>query len=417
MIQDTTPYQAYQSGMGGNQPVGGMGAGINAASGAMAQTLADRATVNQGLNVTSQDTANQQALLALQQQALLTSPMAAQAAQKTQEAQQATAAGAQYGPEALASAAQATIAKNYTGKTQAEREQHESQMKDIVEAKNLVSDPKFDWNNKDHVNMAQSILNRSDLADVPKNLSQKDLPQLQALGSMAVQSLQLTQQMKLESQKGEQVFSMEKMKKEYDLQIADANRQAAFGQAMWAKPEDERAKARLEMDLQKQGGFTASQKSEAEGLIAKSLATDPETARIHETAVREWNSLRNFSVDKIKADADVKVPDNIKGQDQAASYVADAHEKMARDKLIDKRFNEKYPGQQTPINTQTDAPTRREAMAGATTPRAGQGTPTAPVTTSGAAMSGPDEATQKRLGIPANATKTVGPNGKPGWTW
>jgi hypothetical protein len=406
MIQDTTPYSAYAALMGGGPgAAANMGVGVGAGTGAMAQTLSDRGTQNQGLNVQSQDIANQAAQEALKQAQIQTPVQGAQAEQKIQEAQQQTAAGAQYGPEMLASMAQANIAKNYTGKTLEERTKHESQMKDWVDASNLVSDPHFDWGNKDHVSMLKNELSKGGMEDVPDNLTKDNIPQIQAGAQMAVKSLALTQQMKLQTQKGEQEMSIEQMKKQYDLQIAQANREATFGQAMWAKPEDERAKARLEMAFDKQGqAFTSSQKSEAEGLIAKSLATDPDTARIHETAVREWNSLRNFSVDKIKADADVKVPDSIKGQDQAASYVADAHEKQARDKLIDKRFNEKFPGAKVINDGGVSAPTRIEAMQSATTSRAGQGTPQAPTDT-----------TQERPpGVPANyVRKTV--NGVSGW--
>src|ERR1700682_2921647 len=108
-IQDTTPYGSYQSLLGGNQPVGGMGAGSNAASGSMAQTLADRGTQNQALNVTQQDIANQTAQHVLEQ-ARLVDPQTAQARELAmQGVGHDIEVGAKYGKASKEAAMQAKI--------------------------------------------------------------------------------------------------------------------------------------------------------------------------------------------------------------------------------------------------------------------------------------------------------------------
>jgi hypothetical protein len=306
MIQDTTPYSAYLGLLGGGPgALQNGGVGVGAATGAMAQILQDTAAQNQGLNVTAQDTANQQAQEALAQSKIQTPVQQAKATQDIQTAQQATQAGAQYGPEMLASQAQASIAKNYTGKTVAEREQHESQMKDWVDANNLISDDHFDWKNPEHTTMLKKELSKGGMQDIPENLTESNIPQIQAGAAMAVKSLELTRQMKLgETQQG---YAMEQLKEKGKTEMAVAELQGQVGiyKMLAGLPDTSRAVLLARKEAFENGGTVSTETmAAATAAIRSQVLSQPDImAAINAHEAQNFQTESGKTIDLVVADA------------------------------------------------------------------------------------------------------------------
>lgn len=253
MIQDTTPYQSYASLMGGGPgALQNGGVGVGAATGGMAQILQDTAAQNQGLNVTAQDTANQQAQEALKQAQLLTSVQQAEAPLKIQQATQGLNVGAQYGESGLTAKALADQAENRQKMTVADRATHDSQNRDAVDASNLVDSKDFDWKNPEHVKMLSYELSKSGMKDVPQDLNESHVPQIHALAEMATKSLEFNRQAELAAASARYTSGHIAEKGALDVQVALAQSDGRFYQKLFDMAPAQRVYTSLQIQIPQQ---------------------------------------------------------------------------------------------------------------------------------------------------------------------
>ena len=174
---------------------GNWGAGVNASTGGMASILQQNAAQNQGLNVTQQDIANQQAQELLTQEQAKTPAIQAQQALATNTAQQQLGVDQTGGVALKQATQQEALAKSLSQMTTEQRTTRETQDKGIEDAYQMSQTQGFDWKNPGHVDLLKERLDKSGIK-LPDDLTDDQLFNKLATGhQLAQNSLEVSRQL------------------------------------------------------------------------------------------------------------------------------------------------------------------------------------------------------------------------------
>ena len=414
-IQDTTPYGSYQSLLGGNQPVGGMGAGINAASGSMAQTLADRGTQNQALNVTQQDIANQTAQQALDVARLKMPQTAAEQALAMQGIGQDLSIGSKYGMPSKEAAMQAKIEASFEAASTSRKNElvNEGAVWKAANAAAEDAGPKAMANPGHPVHkVINGILTKGGVTGLPDDFTAQG-SFLAQHAAAATATVDYAQKIGAIRATGEETANQKYIEGEYAVQAQLAGAGGRFYQQLFSMEPARRTIALVQGEIAKQiepdgtNYYTSAQKAQFEAQAMQALQSSGQLERAANFGEDRAQIVRQGSDEVIKAEAKrfgIPIDGSKSIADQRPSIAADV-KKAAADKQIkdflDHQFASTFPGaklddSKPAVNllspgTNPVAPTVpspfRQAGAAVATPMA-QPAATPPPTLSGRAASG-----------------------------